>query len=145
MKPYLELFVNTGGNDVEELLHDESTTPFANVVRYLLIAAVRSQFDLLKRLKAKGGLTDALTPGNMNTWIEGQVLPDSALKASYETGAGKVICAVAEVDEALQAEGYPELCWSYVDVVPGVIIDRCTNSNITNHVVRWLPVARMPE
>lgn len=81
----------------------------------------------------------------MNTWIEGQVLPDSALKASYETGAGKVICAVAEVDEALQAEGYPELCWSYVDVVPGVIIDRCTNSNITNHVVRWLPVARMPE
>lgn len=59
MRRYLPLFNNTGGNDVEELLHDDSTTPFANVVRYLLIVSIRSQFDLLMILH-KNELLDEL-------------------------------------------------------------------------------------
>lgn len=51
MQQYLPLFNNTGGNNVEELLHDDSTTPFANIVRYMLIVSVRSQFDLLVMLR----------------------------------------------------------------------------------------------
>ncbi|KFB96136.1 hypothetical protein GTGU_04676, partial [Trabulsiella guamensis ATCC 49490] len=51
MRQYLPLFNNTGGNDIEELLHDDSTTPFANIVRYMLIVSVRSQFDLLVRVR----------------------------------------------------------------------------------------------
>lgn len=51
MRQYLPLFNNTGGNNVEELLHDDSTTPFANIVRYMLIVSVRSQFDLLVMLR----------------------------------------------------------------------------------------------
>mgnify|MGYP000630887457 CR=1 FL=1 len=84
-------------------------------------------------------------PDGCNTthaWIEGREIPDSAMTASYDSGAGPIICAVAEVDESLQADGYPVLCWAYIDVVPGMMIDRATNCNITNHVVRWLPVKR---
>lgn len=77
-----------------------------------------------------------------HSWINGLVIPESAMTASYDPGAGTVICAVAEVDESLQSQGYPVLCWAYLDVVPGMMIDRATNSNITSHVVRWLPVAR---
>ncbi|WP_238582661.1 hypothetical protein [Trabulsiella odontotermitis] len=51
MRQYLPLFNNTGGNDIEALLHDDSTTPLANVVRYMLIVSVRSQFDLLVMLR----------------------------------------------------------------------------------------------
>lgn len=53
MRHYMPLFNNTGGNDVEELLHDDSTTPFANVVRYMLIVSARSQFDLLVTLRKR--------------------------------------------------------------------------------------------
>ncbi|ENA7605444.1 hypothetical protein ABGD00_003689 [Shigella boydii] len=42
MRPLLPLLCNTGGNDPEELLNDTETTASANVVRYVLIVAVRS-------------------------------------------------------------------------------------------------------
>jgi hypothetical protein len=64
MPQYFPLFSNTGGNSVEELLHDDSTTPFANVVRYLLIIAVRSQFDLLMALNKQGALPPTATMTN---------------------------------------------------------------------------------
>lgn len=54
MRPLLLLLCNTGGNDPEELLNDTETTARANVVRYLLIVAVRSQVDLLQLLYRKG-------------------------------------------------------------------------------------------
>ncbi len=44
----------TPGNDPEELLNDTETTASANVVRYVLIVAVRSQVDLLQLLYRKG-------------------------------------------------------------------------------------------
>ncbi len=50
MRPLLPLLCNTGGNDPEELLNDTETTASANVVRYVLIVAVRSQVDLLQLL-----------------------------------------------------------------------------------------------
>ena len=54
MRPLLPLLCNTGGNDPEELLNDTETTASANVVRYVLIVAVRSQVDLLQLLYRKG-------------------------------------------------------------------------------------------
>ncbi|WP_312836807.1 hypothetical protein [Pantoea sp.] len=43
-------------------------------------------------------------------WVEGNSdIPTDVLSAAYETGAGKAICAVCEVDEALQGEGFPML------------------------------------
>lgn len=57
MRPYLPLFQNTGGNDVEELLHDDSTSMFANSIRYMLIVSVRSQYTLLMNLHQRGSLS----------------------------------------------------------------------------------------
>lgn len=54
MRPLLPLLCNTGGNDPEELLNDTETTASANVVRYVLIVAVRSQIELLQLLYRKG-------------------------------------------------------------------------------------------
>lgn len=57
MRPYLPLFQNTGGNDVEELLHDDNTSMFANSIRYMLIVSARSQFTLLMDLHQRGALS----------------------------------------------------------------------------------------
>lgn len=74
MRQFLPLFQNTGGNDVEELLHDEDTNMFANSVRYMLIVSARSQFALLMDMYSKGIITgrtgedessDALTDGQL--------------------------------------------------------------------------------
>lgn len=54
MRQYLPLFQNTGGNDVEELLHDEDTNMFANSIRYMLIVSARSQFSLLMGMHSQG-------------------------------------------------------------------------------------------
>ena len=58
MEKDLRMFNNTGGNDVVELLHDDDTSAFANVVRYLLICSVRSQYTLLMKLHEEGLLAD---------------------------------------------------------------------------------------
>ena len=57
MRQYLPLFQNTGGNDVEELLHDDNTSMFANSIRYMLIVSARSQFTLLMNLHQQGLLS----------------------------------------------------------------------------------------
>ncbi|MEI9745867.1 hypothetical protein [Enterobacter ludwigii] len=57
MRQYLPLFHNTGGNDVEELLHDDNTSMFANSICYMLIVSARSQFTLLVDLHQRGFLT----------------------------------------------------------------------------------------
>lgn len=54
MRQFLPLFHNTGGNDVEELLHDEDTNMFANCVRYMLIVSARSQYALLMSMHSQG-------------------------------------------------------------------------------------------
>lgn len=66
MRPLLPLLCNTGGNDPEELLNDTETTASANIVRYVLIVAVRSQIDLLQLLYRKGLLRTEI-PGGF--WI----------------------------------------------------------------------------
>ncbi|HCN9488348.1 TPA: hypothetical protein N6829_005060, partial [Escherichia coli] len=63
MRPLLPLLCNTGGNDPEELLNDTATTVNANVVRYVLIVAVRSQVDLLQILYRKGLLRTEIPGG----------------------------------------------------------------------------------
>lgn len=73
MRPLLPLLCNTGGNDPEELLNDTETTASANVVRYVLIVAVRSQVDLLQLLYRKGLLRTEI-PGGFSP-EEAQALP----------------------------------------------------------------------
>lgn len=63
MRPLLPLLCNTGGNDPEELLNDTETTASANIVRYVLIVAVRSQIDLLQLLYRKGLLRTEIPGG----------------------------------------------------------------------------------
>ena len=74
MRQFLPLFQNTGGNNVEELLHDEDTNMFANSIRYMLIVSARSQFALLMDMYSKGIITgrtgidecsDTLTDGQL--------------------------------------------------------------------------------
>lgn len=62
MEPYRELISNTGGNPVEELMNDHSTTVRGNVVRAILIGAVASQVALFQQLHDKGWLVDLNDP-----------------------------------------------------------------------------------
>ncbi|SPX19229.1 YgaA [Escherichia coli] len=79
MRPLLPLLCNTGGNDPEELLNDTETTASANVVRYVLIVAVRSQVDLLQLLYRKGLLRTEI-PGGFSP-EEAQALLDNLVRS----------------------------------------------------------------
>jgi hypothetical protein len=54
MEPYRELVNNTGGNSVEELENDTSTSMFINAPRAILCCCVHSQVQLLTMLHNKG-------------------------------------------------------------------------------------------
>lgn len=58
MYQYLSLFQNTGGNDVQDLLHDEDTSMFANSIRYMMIVSVRAQYEILIKLHSRGEIGD---------------------------------------------------------------------------------------
>lgn len=57
MEPYRELFQNTGGNSIEELMNDRDTHGGNNVIRSALIISVDSEITLLHRMKVRGMLT----------------------------------------------------------------------------------------
>lgn len=97
MRQYLPLFHNTGGNDVEELLHDEDTNMFANSIRYMLIVSVRSQFTLLKDMHARGLLAE-----RHHEPAKGEVL----VTVVGFTGSGKSAIA-GEIEIAIKAIGVP--------------------------------------
>ena len=50
MEKYREAINNTGGNDVEVLMNDHSTTLDTNIVLAMLCVAVQSQVSLLTKL-----------------------------------------------------------------------------------------------
>ncbi|KGT95323.1 hypothetical protein NG99_04710 [Erwinia typographi] len=78
---------------------------------------------------------------NSFNWVEGNGdIPDEVLDSAYETGAGKAICAVCEVSDELVRQGWPRLTWAFVDVPIRTMICRSTRQNISQYVVRWLPV-----
>lgn len=56
MKQYLPLIMNTGGNNVEDLVNDDGTNSnvFNNAPRALICTAVKSQVALLELLHEKG-------------------------------------------------------------------------------------------
>lgn len=58
MERYRDLISDTGGNPIEELVNDKSTTAQSNLIRAALIMAVTSQVWLLHRLEASGHLVD---------------------------------------------------------------------------------------
>lgn len=76
MRPLLPLLCNTGGNDPEELLNDTETTASANVVRYVLIVAVRSQVELIKRLASslKAVKPDSCVVREAQDWLRDRKL-----------------------------------------------------------------------
>jgi hypothetical protein len=58
MESYRNMICNTGGNPIEELMNDNTTTMNNNIVRVALIISVDSQISLLTKLHDKGLLND---------------------------------------------------------------------------------------
>ena len=56
MQPYAVYIVNTGGNDVEEMVNG-NVDPFINLPLSTLQACVKSQVALLERLHIEGRLS----------------------------------------------------------------------------------------
>lgn len=50
MKPYREMFCNTGGNSIEELMNDQDSNMFNNAPRAALAIGIDGQVGLLTRL-----------------------------------------------------------------------------------------------
>lgn len=63
MEPYRDLFNNTGGNSIEDLMNDDRTTSRDNAIRMALIFCVRSQIALLTDLHVKRLLRPDRDPG----------------------------------------------------------------------------------
>ena len=62
MEPYRGLIRNTGGNSIEELYNDHTTTVFENAPRAILCVAVKSQVDFLRLLHERGMLAEIIKP-----------------------------------------------------------------------------------
>lgn len=58
MEKYRELFNNTGGNEIEELENDHTTTVFENAPRAMICVAIHCQVALLTALKKNGFLSE---------------------------------------------------------------------------------------
>ena len=56
MGRFREVFQNTGGNSIEDLMNDHDSTAFNNVIRAGLIVSVDAQVTLLHRLASRGML-----------------------------------------------------------------------------------------
>jgi hypothetical protein len=54
MERYRQLISNTGGNSVESLMNDHTTTAFSNVILAGMIVSVDSQVKLLMQLHEQG-------------------------------------------------------------------------------------------
>lgn len=56
MEQYRDMFQNTGGNTIEELMNDHETNGFNNVILSALIISVSSQISLLRKMGKEGKL-----------------------------------------------------------------------------------------
>lgn len=54
MEPFRESILDTGGNPVEELVNDRSTSVFSNAIRAVLCVSVKDQVALLYILAQRG-------------------------------------------------------------------------------------------
>ncbi|KYF19513.1 hypothetical protein [Salmonella enterica] len=114
MRQFLPLFQNTGGNDVEELLHDEDTNMFANSVRYMFIVSARSQFALLMDMYSKGIITGRTGAAKCSdTLTDGQLL--FRLQDFY--GAGQDAIEINDHE-------YAQECTDVVSIIREVIESR---------------------
>lgn len=57
MEPFRGHFQETGGNPIEELMNDHTTTAQINLCRAVFCICVKAQVALLTRLHKDGGLT----------------------------------------------------------------------------------------
>lgn len=95
MRQFLPLFQNTGGNDVEELLHDEDTNMFANSVRYMLIVSARSQFALLMGMHSQGLISQPVDR-KLKVHMPESFHPDGDIDAPLVLDELEVIEAIVE-------------------------------------------------
>lgn len=114
MRQFLPSFNNTGGNDVEELLHDDGTSMFANAVRYTFIVSARSQFALLMDMYSKGIITGRTGAAKCSdTLTDGQLL--FRLQDFY--GAGQDAMEINDHE-------YAQECTDVVSIIREVIESR---------------------
>lgn len=114
MRQFLPSFNNTGGNDVEELLHDDGTSMFANAVRYTFIVSARSQFALLMDMYSKGIITGRTGAAKCSdTLTDGQLL--FRLQDFY--GAGQDAMEINDHE-------YAQECADVVSIIREVIESR---------------------
>ncbi|HDT2265871.1 hypothetical protein [Enterobacter asburiae] len=114
MRQFLPSFNNTGGNDVEELLHDDDTSMFANAVRYTFIVSARSQFALLMDMYSKGIITGRTGAAKCSdTLTDGQLL--FRLQDFY--GAGQDAMEINDHE-------YAQECTDVVSIIREVIESR---------------------
>ncbi|WP_193144196.1 hypothetical protein [Enterobacter hormaechei] len=114
MRQFLPFFQNTGGNDVEELLHDEDTNMFANSIRYMFIVSARSQFALLMDMYSKGIITGRTGEDeSSDTLTDGQLL--FRLQDFY--GAGQDAIEINDHE-------YAQECTDVVSIIREVIESR---------------------
>lgn len=114
MRHFLPSFNNTGGNDVEELLHDDCTSMFANSVRYTFIVSARSQFALLMDMYSKGIITGRTGAAKCSdTLTDGQLL--FRLQDFY--GAGQDAMEINDHE-------YAQECTDVVSIIREVIESR---------------------
>ncbi|TJG75964.1 hypothetical protein C9165_26920, partial (plasmid) [Escherichia coli] len=116
MRPLLPLLCNTDGNDPEELLNDTETTASANIVRYVLIVAVRSQIDLLQLLYRKGLLRTEI-PGGFSP-EEAQELLDNLVRSH--------ISKALSGERMAARDRYAELAWIRQQLVDAAWFVRAT-------------------
>lgn len=95
MRQFLPLFQNTGGNDVEELLHDEDTNMFANSVRYMFIVSARSQFALLMGMHSQGLISQPVAR-KLKVHMPESFHPDGDIDAPLVLDELEVIEAIVE-------------------------------------------------
>lgn len=53
---YRDLFQDTGGNKIEDIMNDHSFNVVTNGIKSMMVASIEGQMTLLRRLKAKGFL-----------------------------------------------------------------------------------------
>lgn len=73
-------------------------------------------------------------------WVEGLLIPESAAGSMYQADTGPEIFALVELSEEKTAEGWPKFSPCIIDIALGMAICERTRENVTEHVVRWLPI-----
>jgi hypothetical protein len=116
MERYRDLIGNTGGNTIEELMNDRSTTAQVNVIRAGLIVAVTSQVTLLYQLHRDGlldgdGLPEDRAEIIANPKGTAGMIPSGSYCARCDVFIGYGAIGVAKPPAGKTHEWLSQHCW----------------------------------